>query len=64
MGAWSFVAARLRASTGNQLNVRYLGRPERASPAEGYNQAHMEEQTRIVNDVLTLPQQSKRRAKV
>jgi 2-oxoglutarate dehydrogenase E1 component len=64
MGAWTFVSPRLRASTGNQLTVRYLGRPERASPAEGYHQAHTEEQARIVNDVLTLAQPSKRRAKV
>ena len=64
MGAWGFVSARLRASTGNQLSVRYLGRPERASPAEGYHQAHVEEQGRIVTEVLTLPQQTKRRAKV
>ena len=64
MGAWTFVSPRLKASTGNQLTVRYLGRPERASPAEGYHQAHMDEQARIVNEVLTLPQTSKRRAKV
>jgi 2-oxoglutarate dehydrogenase E1 component len=64
MGAWTFVSPRLRASTGNQLTVRYLGRPERASPAEGYHQAHTEEQARIVRDALTLPQPAKRRAKV
>jgi 2-oxoglutarate dehydrogenase E1 component len=64
MGAWTFVSPRLRASTGNQLTVRYLGRPERASPAEGYFQAHAEEQSRIINEVLTLPQPTKRRAKV
>jgi len=64
MGAWTFVSPRLRASTGNQLTVRYVGRPERASPAEGYHQAHTVEQARIVNDVLTLPQPTKRRAKV
>jgi 2-oxoglutarate dehydrogenase E1 component len=64
MGAWTFISPRLRASTGNQLTVRYLGRPERASPAEGYHHAHMDEQARIVNDVLTLPQPTKRRAKV
>jgi 2-oxoglutarate dehydrogenase complex dehydrogenase (E1) component-like enzyme len=64
MGAWTFVSPRLRASTGNQLTVRYVGRPERASPAEGYHQAHTAEQTRIVNEVLTLPQPAKRRAKV
>ncbi|MEX2155153.1 MAG: 2-oxoglutarate dehydrogenase E1 component, partial [Gemmatimonadaceae bacterium] len=64
MGAWTFVSPRLRASTGNQLTVRYLGRPERASPAEGYHQAHTVEQARLVNEVLTLPQPTKRRAKV
>ena len=64
MGAWTYVSPRLRASTGNQLTVRYLGRPERASPAEGYHQAHTVEQARIVNEALTVPQPSKRRAKV
>jgi 2-oxoglutarate dehydrogenase E1 component len=64
MGAWTFVSPRLRASTGNQLTVRYLGRPERASPAEGYHQAHTVEQARIVGEVLTMPQPAKRRAKV
>jgi 2-oxoglutarate dehydrogenase E1 component len=63
-GAWTYVSPRLRASTGNQLNIRYLGRPERASPAEGYHQVHVEEQSRIVGEVLTLPQPTKRRARV
>jgi 2-oxoglutarate dehydrogenase E1 component len=64
MGAWTFVSPRLRASTGNQLTVRYIGRPERASPAEGYFQAHADEQKRIVTEVLTMREPSKRRAKV
>jgi len=64
MGAWTFVSPRLRASTGNQLTVRYIGRPERASPAEGYFQAHADEQKRIVTEVLTVREPSKRRAKV
>jgi 2-oxoglutarate dehydrogenase E1 component len=64
MGAWSFVSPRLRASTGNQLTVRYVGRPERASPAEGYHAAHVVEQGRIVNEVLTIPSSSRKRAKV
>ena len=64
MGAWTFVSPRLRASTGNQLTVRHVGRPERASPAEGYHAAHTQEQARIVNEVLTLTQSTKRRAKV
>ncbi|HEY5218256.1 MAG TPA: 2-oxoglutarate dehydrogenase E1 component [Gemmatimonadaceae bacterium] len=54
MGAWSYVSPRLRASTGTQLPVRYVGRPERASPAEGYPSAHADEQARIVGDALTL----------
>jgi 2-oxoglutarate dehydrogenase E1 component len=51
-GAWSFVAPRLRVSTGNALVIRYYGRPERASPAEGYASEHAEEQGRIVSEAL------------
>jgi 2-oxoglutarate dehydrogenase E1 component len=54
MGAWTYVSPRLRASTGTQLPVRYVGRPERASPAEGYPSVHAHEQARIVTDALTL----------
>jgi 2-oxoglutarate dehydrogenase E1 component len=39
-------------STGNVMIVRYIGRPERASPAEGYASAHKEEQERIVSEVM------------
>ncbi len=52
MGAWTFVAPRLRATIGNAPVIRYVGRPERASPAEGYSAAHSAEQKRIVADVL------------
>jgi 2-oxoglutarate dehydrogenase E1 component len=52
MGAWTYVAPRLRVSTGNALIVRYIGRPERASPAEGYVSAHKAEQERIVSEVV------------
>ncbi|HUQ48815.1 MAG TPA: 2-oxoglutarate dehydrogenase E1 component [Gemmatimonadaceae bacterium] len=52
MGAWTYVAPRLRVSTGNSLIVRYIGRPERASPAEGYASAHKAEQERIVSEVV------------
>ena len=55
MGAWSFVWPRLRASTGNAIPIRYIGRPERASPAEGYHTAHAEQQARIVAEVLSPP---------
>jgi 2-oxoglutarate dehydrogenase E1 component len=51
MGAWTYVSPRLRVSTGTSLIVRYIGRPERASPAEGYAAAHKAEQERIVSEV-------------
>jgi 2-oxoglutarate dehydrogenase E1 component len=54
-GAWSFVAPRLRLSAGNALVIRYHGRPERASPAEGYNADHVEEQARIISEALQAP---------
>jgi 2-oxoglutarate dehydrogenase E1 component len=51
MGAWSYVSPRLRVSTGNVMIVRYIGRRERASPAEGYLASHKAEQDRIVSEV-------------
>jgi 2-oxoglutarate dehydrogenase E1 component len=55
MGAWTFVAPRLRASTGNALVIRYYGRVERASPAEGYPTTHAAEQQRIITEALSAP---------
>ena len=52
MGAWTYVSPRLRVSTGNVMIVRYIGRPERASPAEGYTSAHKIEQDRIIAEVM------------
>jgi 2-oxoglutarate dehydrogenase E1 component len=51
MGAWSYAAPRLRVSTGNALLMRFVGRPDRASPAEGYAESHKVEQERIVTEV-------------
>jgi 2-oxoglutarate dehydrogenase, E1 component len=56
-GAWSYAALRLRVSTGNALLTRYIGRPDRASPAEGYAEGHKREQERIVTEVNAVPQQ-------
>jgi 2-oxoglutarate dehydrogenase E1 component len=47
-GAWTYVQPRLRASAGAAVGVRYVGRPERASTAEGYKNVHDVEQARIV----------------
>jgi 2-oxoglutarate dehydrogenase E1 component len=53
MGAWTYVQPRLRASIGTLTTLRYIGRTERASPAEGYKSTHDAEQARIVSDALT-----------
>ena len=57
MGAWQFVAPRLTAMLGT-LRLRYTGRPERASPAEGYESAHKAEQARIVAEALAVPEEA------
>ncbi|HKW09615.1 MAG TPA: 2-oxoglutarate dehydrogenase E1 component [Gemmatimonadaceae bacterium] len=61
MGAWTYVSPRMRADIGTMLPLRYIGRPERAAPAEGYHNSHVQEQSRIVSDVLTVPAPSGRR---
>lgn len=48
MGAWTFMVQRLRELVEDRYPVRYIGRPERASPAEGSLQMHNEEQAAIV----------------
>jgi 2-oxoglutarate dehydrogenase E1 component len=53
MGAWTYVQPRLRASIGTLTMIRYIGRPERASPAEGHNSDHVQTQAKIVAEVLT-----------
>jgi 2-oxoglutarate dehydrogenase E1 component len=53
MGAWTYVQPRLRASIGTLPMLRYIGRPERASPAEGHHNDHVQMQARIVSEVLT-----------
>jgi 2-oxoglutarate dehydrogenase E1 component len=51
MGAFHFVERRLRDLVG-ELPLRYVGRPERASPAEGFGDVHEAEQKRIVAEAL------------
>jgi len=52
MGAWTYVESRLRQLFGDGVTLRYVGRPDRASPAEGYPAAHAHEQERIVREAL------------
>jgi len=59
MGAWTYVEPRLRELLQGQgdrsersLPLRYAGRPERASPAEGSLDRHGVEQARIIQAAL------------
>jgi 2-oxoglutarate dehydrogenase E1 component len=52
MGAWKYLADKLEELAPAGVEVRYVGRPERASPAEGYPAAHAAEQSRIIREAL------------
>jgi 2-oxoglutarate dehydrogenase E1 component len=54
MGARAHMNARLRQMMPDRLSYGYIGRPERASPGEGYPAAHATEQSRIVRTALDL----------
>ncbi len=51
MGAWRAIRHRLEEAS-PRVPVRYVGRPWRASPSEGYPTAHLVEQDRIVREAL------------
>jgi 2-oxoglutarate dehydrogenase E1 component len=52
MGAWSVMARRLPELVPEGCELCYVGRPQRASPSEGYPAAHRSEQERIVLTAL------------
>jgi 2-oxoglutarate dehydrogenase E1 component len=52
MGAWNFIRDHLATST--DLTIRYVGRPAKASPAEGYASWHKSTQQKLVSEALTL----------
>jgi 2-oxoglutarate dehydrogenase E1 component len=52
MGAWTFMEPRLRAILPEGVELGYEGRPDRASPAEGYAHRHAAEQARLVRAAL------------
>jgi 2-oxoglutarate dehydrogenase E1 component len=54
MGARAHMSARLRQILPEPLEFGYVGRPERASPGEGYPAAHALEQERIIATALDL----------
>jgi 2-oxoglutarate dehydrogenase E1 component len=52
MGAWRSIRHRLEEARPKDVPLRYVGRPWRASPSEGYPTAHLREQDRIVREAL------------
>ncbi|HET8593155.1 MAG TPA: hypothetical protein VFL56_05780, partial [Solirubrobacterales bacterium] len=53
MGARAHMMPRLMQILPEHLSFGYVGRPERASPGEGYSAAHAREQERIVLTALS-----------
>jgi 2-oxoglutarate dehydrogenase E1 component len=52
MGAWRSIRHRLEGAVPAGVPVRFVGRPWRASTAEGYPTAHLREQDRIAREAL------------
>ena len=52
MGARAYMGPRLQQVMPRSLQYGYIGRPERASPGEGYPAAHVGEQNRILATAL------------
>jgi 2-oxoglutarate dehydrogenase E1 component len=52
MGAWRSIRHRLEGAAPDGVPVRFVGRPWRASPSEGYPTAHLVEQDRIAKEAL------------
>lgn len=50
MGAWSYIQPRLEPLLPAHVPMLYIGRPERASTAEGFAEVHALEQARIVEE--------------
>ncbi|UII54317.1 2-oxoglutarate dehydrogenase E1 component [Cytobacillus spongiae] len=53
MGAWNFIEPRLNELAPDHVEVDYIGRRRRSSPAEGDPNVHKKEQGRIINEALT-----------
>ena len=56
MGARAHMFPRLMQIMPDEIHFGYIGRPERASPGEGYPAAHITEQNRIVSTAIDLGQ--------
>ena len=56
MGAYKVLSRRIEKVIPEGVEFRYVGRPQRAAPSEGYPAAHRSEQQRIVLTALGLTQ--------
>lgn len=54
MGSWLYIEPKLREILPKGIDVKYIGRPERSSPAEGISEMHNIEQNRLLNEALTI----------
>ncbi len=54
MGAWSYVSDRVTRVLPEGRSVRYVGRPESASPATGSYRLHEEEQAEFVREAFAI----------
>lgn len=54
MGSWEFVNDRIREVIKKKQTLRYVGRPDRSSPAVGDPNIHKSEQSQIIQEALKL----------
>jgi 2-oxoglutarate dehydrogenase E1 component len=52
MGAWHFIRDKMETVLNGNRQIRYVGRPESASPATGSGKRHQQEQAAIIEDAL------------
>ncbi len=57
MGAWDFVSRRIRSHLSDGVNLFYIGRKARSSPAEGFAGLHDSMQNALIEDALRLVEQ-------
>jgi 2-oxoglutarate dehydrogenase E1 component len=56
MGAWEYIRPLLEDVLAGETPLRYIGRPRRASPAEGSSAWHQKNQAAIIEQALAIQQ--------
>jgi 2-oxoglutarate dehydrogenase E1 component len=52
MGAWTFIRSRLEELLPETIRLKYVGRRDAGTTAEGATKAHTTEQARIINEAI------------